>query len=355
MQGKILIMPFETVSLKTIEYLSVPSVVGHEQHFFKYLKQDFEKLGLNVTQHEGILEVSGSAPKSNIISAHVDRHGLISIGEGQYAYAAQYVKEEKYNEENNPSKNMLEAISGRFEGEIVYAYDSETGDYLGDGTIESCDPCMDNGDSVFYVNGMEHMPKNTPVGYARTAVSNGEILKGQIDNVVSLGVIYVLFQNGFQGTALLSAEEEIGKSWIHIQNWLEREKVTTQNMVIIDTSPYREKMPIKENMVILRNRDKSAEFNKEMVNEIRTRCETLNLPYQVKDEYFLSQGLEIKDLGSTELGRLVQNADGKWSGATVQIPTMEYHTSYETTSKECIESFYAILQSILITDPIVQT
>jgi putative aminopeptidase FrvX len=347
-------MPFETVTLKTIEYLAVPSVVGHEQHFFKYLKQDFENLGLKVTQHKGILEICGTNPRSNIISAHVDRHGLISVGDGQYAYAAQYVREEKYDEENNPSKKTLEAISGRFEGEIVFAFDSKNGERLGEGTIESCEASMENGDSIFHVHDMPHMPKDTPIGYARSAKSDGKNLKGQIDNVISLGAIYALFQNGFQGTAILSAEEEIGKSWIHIQNWLLAQHIETKNMIIIDTSPYREKGPIEKKMVILRNRDKSAEFNPALVQKIKTRCEELNLPYQVKDEYFLGQGLQIKDLGSTELGRLVQNSEGHFSGATVQIPTREYHTSYETTTKGCIESFYALLQSILVTDPIAQ-
>lgn len=346
-------MPFQTVAKKTVEYLAVPSVVGHEQHFTRYLKYDFEKLGLSVTEHKGILEVSGNSPRSAIISAHIDRHGLISIGNGQYAYAAQYVREEKYGEENNSSKKTLEAISGRFEGEIVYAYDPNTGDHLGEGTIESCETSMENGDSIFYINGMKDMPKNTPVGYARLARDNGKSLKGQIDNVVSLGVIYVLFQNGFQGTALLSTEEEIGKSWIHLQNWLEQEKIETQDLIIIDTSPYREKTPINENMVILRNRDKSAEFNASLVAKIKARCEELNMSYQFKDEFFLAQGLEIADLGSTELGRLVQNSNGKYSGATIQIPTMEYHTSYETTSRGCIESFYALLQNILITHKII--
>lgn len=345
-------MPFETVTAKTIEYLSVPSVVGHEQHFFRYLKQDFEKLGLSVTQHNGILEISGAVPYSSIISAHVDRHGLISIGGGQYAYAAQYVRERKYDEENEPSRKTLKAISARFEGELMYAYDPNNGDRLGEGTIRDCAPCMKNGDSVFYIDGMKDMAENIPVGYARLAELEGDTLKGQIDNVLSLGIIYVLFQNGFQGTALLSAEEEIGKSWIHIQNWLEAKNIESQELIILDTSPYRETFPIDENRVILRNRDKSAEFNADLTRKVKERCEALNLPYQVKDAYFLGQGLEIKDLGSTELGRLIQNSNGRFSGATVQIPTLEYHTSYETTTKGCIESFYALLHDILVLDPV---
>ena len=65
--------------------------------FIDFLKQDFEKLGINVTAHKGVLELSGKAPRSAIISAHIDRHGLISMGEGHYGYAAEYIKENKYD------------------------------------------------------------------------------------------------------------------------------------------------------------------------------------------------------------------------------------------------------------------
>ncbi len=345
-------MPYETVVLKTIEYLAIPSVVGHEQYFMHYLENDFKNLGLSVTQEDGILEVSGNDPTSSIISAHADRHGLISLGGGQYAYAAQYIKKQKYGEENNKSKAELAAISERFAGEVIYAYDPKTGERLGEGKLETCNVSMKNGNSIFHVQGMNDMPKDTPLGYGRSAKTDENILKGQIDNVISLGIIYALFQNGFQGTALLSTEEEIGKSWIHIVNWLKKKKIETQSLIILDTSPYREASPVETNIIVLRNRDKSAEFNSLLVQKIKQRCTDMRCPFQVKDEYFLGQGLKISDLGSTELGRIVQHSNGRWSGATIQIPTLEYHTSYETTNRGCIENFYALLHSTLVSDKI---
>ena len=223
---------------------------------------------------------------------------------------------------------------------------------MGEGVIRSCEPCLEDGAALFTVEGMDDVEANTPLAYARSARSNGKLLKGQIDNVVSLGVIYVLFQNGYQGTAILSCEEEIGKSWIYVQRWLEKKKKETKELIILDTSPYRETDQVNNNLVVLRNRDKSDVFNEELVNKIKMRCAHLSIPFQVKDEYFLEQGLDVPDLGSTELGRIVQNTKGRWSGATVQIPTIEYHTSYETTSRGCIESYYALLQNILVNDPI---
>lgn len=346
-------MPFETVALKTVEYLSVPSVVGHETPFINYLMKDFKRLGLKVKRIEGGLAVFGDRPESNIITAHIDRHGLISLGEGRYAYAAQKIKSEKYSENSPSTSNMLHAISERFDNEFVFAYCSETGEKLGGGVIMDCKDAFSEGDqAIFHIRGMKEMEPNTPIAYARGTVSTSLELKGQIDNVLSLGIIYTLFQNGYQGTALLCTEEEIGKSWIHLENWLNENKAGEQNLLVLDTSPYREDTPVDNGWIVFRNRDKSASFNVQLVQKIKQRADELGLTYQVKDEYFHSLGLEIKDLGSTELGRLVMETDGRLNGATIQIPTTEYHTSYETTSRICIESFYALLHDLLIKDPL---
>ena len=345
-------MPFDTVVLKTIEYLNMPSVVGHEGFFLEYLKNDFALLGLHVKKTNGVLEISGSDPLSNIITAHTDRHGLISVGGDRYAYAAQLIKEQKYGEMSSPTARTLKAIQERFIGEDVYAYCPKTGHDLGKGTIMGTEIHPLSEQSYFTIDGMVIDNPDIPIAYARNAEAQGNLLRGQIDNVVSLGVIYTLFQNGFLGTALLTTEEEIGKSWTHLRNWMIEKDIETERLYVLDTSPYREKNPIQENQIVLRNRDKSGIFNPRLAEEIKTRCEKLGLPYQVKDEYFLSQGLEIKDLGSTELGRLVMETDGRWNGATIQIPTTEYHTSYETTSRGCIESFYRLLSDLLIENPL---
>lgn len=346
-------MPFNTVVTKTIEYLAVPSVVGHEKHFIKFLKNDFEKLGLEVKEHDGVLEVSGHEPCSTIISAHVDRHGLISMGHGHYGYAADYIKENKYDAEETPTQKMLEAIGERFNGETMMAYDPKTGEKLGEGIISSAEPDMIEGNCIFNVEGIKDLPENIPMAYARTAVSDGTYLKGQIDNVVSLGIIYALFQNGFQGTALLTCEEEIGKSWIHITDWLTLHHIETQELIIIDTSPYRESAPVEAGCVVLRNRDKSAAFNPILTAKIKQRCVDQLIPFQFKDEYLTALGAEESGLGSTELGRIIQNSKGRWAGTTIQIPTTEYHTSYETTSRDCIERYYSLLQNILVNEKIV--
>lgn len=342
----------ETVIAKTMEYLSIPCVVGHEQFFLTHLKKDLEALGLHGAQYQGVLEIHGNKANSAVISAHVDRHGLISLGKGEYAYAAQYIKEIKYGEANRSSRRELESLGKRFAGETVFAYDPKTNDKLGEGVIEICHPVMLMGEALFFVHGMKAVKQDVPVAYARTAREHEGYVKGQIDNALSLAVIYALFKAGFQGTAIFSTEEEIGKSWIHIADFLKKSHIRTKDLIIIDTSPYADSKPIDEGMIVFRNRDMSAKFNPELVKSLKARAKSLGIPYQVKDEVLLAKGKKTWQLGSTELGRLIKHSRKHWSGATVQIPTMMYHTSNETTSRLAIHNYYRFLKNILIDDPL---
>lgn len=337
---------------KATEYLSVPSVVGHEGWFLNTLFDEYTEMGLEAVRHEGLLEVRGKNPNSAILCAHIDRHGLISIGEGEYVYAAQYMKEIKYGQNNRASQKEIETITRRFEGERVYAYDPLTGKHLGAGLIQTVAPWKLRGDVMFEVSGLEDVELGYPIAYARTARTENGYLKGQLDNVISLAVIYALYKNGFSGTALLACEEEIGKSWVHLSAWLEKENIETKNLMVIDTSPYADPAPVDDGLVIFRNRDMSAAFNPAIVSQMKNRANDLGLPYHFKDEVLLARGKRTEQLGSTELGKLIMHSQGLWSGATVQIPTIMYHTSNETTSLKAIDNYFSFLSSILIEKPL---
>jgi hypothetical protein len=54
-----------------------------------------------------------------------------------------------------------------------------------------------------------------------------------------------------------------------------------------------------------------------------------------------------KKLGKTELGHFVDETEGRYNGATVQLPTTNYHSNHETTSELAIENFYKALLEIL--------
>jgi putative aminopeptidase FrvX len=338
----------DTIIAKTKEYLSVPSVVGHERFFMDFLYQDFKKLGLQAYKQDGLLEIRGDSPKDIILCAHLDRHGLISLGDDEYVYAAQYIREVKYGENNESSRKQVEAIAKRFEGEKIYAYHPVSGTKISEGVIEACYPHMLNNDALFYVEGIARLEQNIPLAYARQAVFENDILKGQIDNVISLATVYALYENGYQGTALLTCEEEIGKSWIHIADFLDGMDIETKSLIVLDTSPYADESVIHQGPVILRTRDKSETFNLEILQSLIERCESLDIPYRIKDQDLIAQGKPVEELGSTELGRLVQGGKGRWNGATVQIPTLMYHTSNETTTSKAIENYLRLLEDLVI-------
>lgn len=342
----------EHVIAKTMEYLAIPSVVGHEDFFLSHLDADFKALGAETAIWPGLLEVRGSNPLGAVICAHIDRHGLISLGNGEYVYAAQYVREIKYGEPNLASQKELAGINKRFEGEKVFAYNPKTNEKLGEGIIKTTEYCLIDGDAVFRVEGMDDLPQNIPVAYGRMAEAENEYFKGQIDNALSVAVVHSLFKAGFQGTALLSTDEEIGKSWVHIAHWLQSNAIESKDLLVLDTSPFIETEPVKDGMVIFRNRDMSQVFNPELTSKLIERCKALGYLYQVKDEYLLQLGKRTEDLGSTELGKLIKNSGAQWSGATVQIPTFMYHTSHETTSYDAIRNYYRFLLNVLVEDPL---
>ena len=64
----------------------------------------------------------------------------------------------------------------------------------------------------------------------------------------------------------------------------------------------------------------------------------------MKDEHLEVQG---KTLGITELGHIVDKTNGRYNGATVQLPTTNYHSNHETTSELATENFYKTLLEIL--------
>lgn len=309
-------------------------------------------MGLSVFKYDGVLEVHGNDRKSAMICAHLDRHGLISLGDEEYVYAAQYMREIKYGENNKSSRAEVQSIAKRFEGEEIYAYHPDSGEILGHGIIQACYPNARNDDAMFYIEGFKRLEQNIPLAYARQAQFDDGQLSGQIDNVLSLALVHALFKSGYQGTALLTCEEEIGKSWIHIAQYLYGSRAYSNSLIVLDTSPYIEEDVIEQGPVILRNRDKSEIFNTELAQILKERCDELEIPHQFKDEMLLGKGKTIAQLGSTELGRLVQGSKGLWSGATIQIPTLMYHTSNETTTQTAIENYFNILHNILIKDPL---
>jgi putative aminopeptidase FrvX len=325
-------------------------VVGNEDSFFRVLRRELEEVGVTVHYYHGVLVAQGNRPHELILSAHIDRHGLLCTGPNEFQYAAFIAGNQGENMGDSASERMLHTIEDRFQGQRVQAHLPYTGTYLGQGEITRSYICPERRNLIFEVNGLDFLQPGTPVSFLdRLHITDG-LISAQLDNVVSAALLIYLFRQGFQGTGLFTAQEESGRSWRYTLSWFQREQLTSQRLVVLDTSPYATREDADQQLVTLRHRDASSLFSPTMTQELADRCQTLGITYGFKDEYIETQNqLRGKSypLGRTELGRIAVATAGAINGTTLQIPTTEYHTASETASIAAISAVIALLMTYL--------
>ena len=86
--------------------------------------------------------------------------------------------------------------------------------------------------------GLEHLVAGTPVALRDNLRIQDGYLSGQLDNVLTAAILVHLFEHGFQGTAFFTAQEEAGRSWRYLLEWFRRFGNSTNDLVVLDTSPY---------------------------------------------------------------------------------------------------------------------
>jgi len=335
------------------ELIRHPSVVGSEHSFFRVLQRALEERGATVVWYEGLLVAHGSEPDSSMFSAHIDRHGLICTGPNEFQYAAFVAGSRSDLLGNSVSEELMNKISVRFESIPVMAYEPWSGAYRGAGVITKSYICEYRNNLIFEVKGLEHLVAGTPVAFSdRLRVSNGRFI-GQLDNVLTAAILVHLFSLGYQGTAFFTAQEEAGRSWRYLLEWFRRFGGSTNQLVVVDTSPYPDTAAANAQQVVLRQRDANAEFNVDTTRRLEEQCRTLGISYSYKDTYIdeknrqaVKLGQKPQTLGSTEMGRITAASNGFVHGTTLQIPTTGYHTMEESASIEACEVFIKLLLKI---------
>ncbi|TWU46288.1 M42 glutamyl aminopeptidase [Rubripirellula tenax] len=327
-----------------------PSVIGSEDAFFRVLRRELDELPIEVTRYHGLLVARGKAPKGQILSAHVDRHGLICTGPNEFQYAAFIIANRSEMTGDSVSEQTMELIADRFHGQRVQAHTPYAGSYLGQGTINRSFICPKRRNLIFEVSGLDFLQPGTPVSFLdRLTVSSG-FVRAQLDNVLSVAMLVYLFRCGFQGTALFTAGEEAGRSWQHALAWFQRHDIATDRMIVLDTSPYSSEQDALAQHVVLRTRDATSTFASNVTQELESRCKTLGIEYTYKDKYveMLNRSREKPlSFGRTELGRLIGATEGRITGTTLQVPTTGYHTANETASLESIQATLQLLKTYI--------
>lgn len=327
-----------------------PSVVGAEHSFFRALQRELEERGAKVTWYEGLLVAQGDKPHSAMFSAHIDRHGLICTGPNEFQYAAFVAGSRSDLLGNSVSEELMRKIVDRFAATPVVAYEPWSGAYRGKGTIRRSYVCEYRNNLIFEVEGLEHLVAGTPVAFADKLDVNGQMISSQLDNVLTTAILVHLFSLGYQGTAFFTAQEEAGKSWRYLLEWFRRFGNSTNELIVVDTSPYPDRQTADEQMVVLRRSDANAAFSPAITDKLEGLCQTLGITYSFKDAYIqeknkeaVAQGKPVQSLGSTEMGRIVAASKGLVLGTTLQIPTTGYHTMEECASLASCEAFIRLL------------
>lgn len=342
--------------LDTLKHLiRKPSVVGAEHSFFLSLKRELDELGIKTTLYDGLLVAEGSNPNRGMISAHIDRHGLICTGPNEFQYAAFMTKNSGDLTGDSYYEQTYMDIVDRFKEQVVQAYEPWSGSYLGLGTIDNAYICERRKNLVFEVKGLEHLMPGTPVAFVDTLTNKGGLLCAQLDNVLSAAMIVYLYHAGYKGTAFFTAQEESGKSWRFLLEWFRRFDTQTDRLLVLDTSPYPNREIAQLQDIVLRHCDANAKFDSPLTKEIEELCKKHEVIYSFKDVYLQEenkklheQGAKLKSLGSTEMGRLISSSLGTIQGTTMQIPTTGYHTSSETASTKSVSNMLKILKEMYV-------
>ena len=330
-----------------------PSVVGAEHSFFRVLQRELEERGAQVTWYEGLLVAQGKKPATAMFSAHIDRHGLVCTGPNEFQYAAFVTGNRSDLLGNSVSEKLMLKIVDRFQGVSVMAYEPWSGSYRGSGVIKRAYVCEFRNNLIFEVDGLAHLVAGTPVAFTDHLTIEDDILSAQLDNVLTAAHLVHLFALGFQGTAFFTAQEEAGSSWRYLLEWFRRFNGGTENLIVVDTSPYPDRDTADRQEVVLRRCDVNAEFHPKTTEMLEKLCREHGIPFGYKDTYInaqnriaVEQGLEPQSLGSTELGRIVAASNGFVQGTTLQIPTTGYHTMEESSTMAANDAFSRLLVMI---------
>ena len=344
---------FARILAKTCEYLDFPAVVGHETPFLDHVARDFESLGAAVERPSNLTVIRLARP-GPVFLAHGDRHGAVIAEDGVAVYAAYAIKNAKYDGAPPPSENFVRSLGERHAGDEVFAYDRKTGGRIAYGDVTGA-RLDEQGRPVLTLKTMPALPPGTPIGFSRSLDrSQTGYVAGQLDNPVSIAALRIAAELGLGGTILVTAEEEIGRSAGHMLSWAQAGGLQpTRDLIVCDTTPFDDGAAALAGAVVLRRRDATASFDAEQVARLEQAASRVGAPMIFKDSFIerendarTRRGQPLKSMGLTELGRITADSKGAYAGATLQLPTFNYHTNRESTTPRALTAYVKTMLAI---------
>ena len=320
---------------KKLRLLSqVPSITLFEAPLLTYLKHYFHFKNYDKILGNGYVVFKPKNETNGILlTIHIDRLGLVYCSDTKIRYS-NYFGYDSYGKQYSPALDFGQ----RFLNQSVQAYDPVSGKILGRGEVTGVN-IEDSSDLIFTVEGLKlgNHSLPLPISYQREVEMRNNHIIGQIDNVISIYLAYELLKRELGYTFLFSTQEEIGMSWRQTQDFLNRHYA--KQIIVIDTAPVEGLASTNEVDMIFRLSDDMADYTEEFVDKLVRLAKQYNLRRYLITKHPPHDNAK----GITELGRLVKHGNLGIKGATIQFPTMKYHTIQETTTVDSFESILFFL------------
>lgn len=311
----------------TNQILKIPAVTCNEKPLISYLKQVAEKKGYNTEIVKGALIVNKNEGKRDFLfTCHIDRNGIIKSDSGlEYSYyklKKDLGKKVIGNERDLYLHGLLHTNTN------VIAYNPKDGVKSNSYKIKRFDIDSTKKEVTYKLD--KKPKKNEEVFMFDSKVEfDKDSFYGQIDNAISVSIILYLIENHMLNhTAIFSINEEIGLSEEGIIAY-SKNRGGHNKIISFDTSPYQEFTMKKEGFLVLRKGDSVSVFDPKTINVIERILKKLKIPFEYKNP----------KVGITEIGRLIEKSKGKYKGASLQLPTLNYHTVYETATLTSLSNY----------------
>lgn len=184
----------------------------------------------------------------------------------------------------------------------------------------------------FLVTHVDRVPNYNASGYPafiNTISQTDELLTGQLDNIIGIAVVRYLVELDVPMDILFTTREEVVKSTLQL--W-EMCKLSEKVPITIDIDIFNDIEEFRDGKITLRFKDRNGEMLISLVKKLQTVAINNNIPFSFLD------GEAI-----VETGFLSRLEDGKYKGAHVGIPLINYHSNMETTFWECVYNTVFVL------------
>lgn len=184
----------------------------------------------------------------------------------------------------------------------------------------------------FLVIHVDRVPNYNASGYpafVNTISQKDELLTGQLDNIIGIVIARYLVELGVPIDILFTTKEEVVKSTVQL--W-EMCKLNKKVPITIDIDIFNDIDEFKDGKVTLRFEDRNGQMLESLVRKLhKTACDN-SIPFT------FTEGEAI-----VETGFLSKLTEGKYKGAHVGIPLINYHSDMETTFWECVYNTVFVL------------